>query len=178
VGQVDTRNDGEAVSTFARLVARYVDVIDGTVADLSLCRELRSALADLYAAAIHAEEPTHVPPHSIDLVTQERRNSIELSLSTRLPSDLYWTALLPETYLTVGDLGIKTIAEDLQEVYSSLQPGLTLFASARARTELKDWWFGAWEVSWGSSAARCIDILHEVINDLSINLYGRSPAPT
>lgn len=174
------QDPSDAVRTFAPLVRQYADVIDGATSDLSLCKEIRSALTDLYAAAIHAPDPSPVTAGrgTIELVPASKRSEIEAALVSRLPREMYWSALLPRDYLTVGDLGVNTMAEYLQDIYSWLVPGLVLFDIAGATPELKDWWFGSWEVNWGRSAVRCMDILHEVITDLTMNLYGRSPRPS
>ena len=79
---------------------------------------------------------------------------------------MYWSALLPLTYKTVGNAGVKQLAEDLVEVCGWLAPGLRLLETASATSQLEDCWFGTWDVSWGITSIRCISILHEVINDL------------
>jgi Domain of unknown function (DUF5063) len=170
----------DAIRAFAPLVRLYADVIDGATSDLALCKEIRAALTYLYAAAVHAPDPGPATPGrgTIELVPESKRFDVEAALESRLPQGMYWSALLPLDYLTVGDLGVKTIAEQLQDIYSGLVPGLALFKTAGATPELKDWWFGSWEVSWGPPAVRCMGILHEVITDLTMNLYGRTPRPS
>lgn len=170
--------DRAAISKFAKDVRIFTDVVEGRTADLSLCRELRSVLTDLYAAAVHAPELAPTKGQNIPLVEHAARDEIEASLRQRLPREMYWTALLPATYETVGDLGVNTMADFLQEIYGWLVPGLSLFEREGPAPEVAAWWFSGWEVHWGSAAVRCIAILHEVIDDLAINLYGRQPAPS
>src|SRR5437667_2390112 len=47
-------------------------------------------------------------------------------LLRRLPRELYWSALLPLTYETVGDQGVRLLSEDLADIYCSLENGLRL----------------------------------------------------
>ncbi len=161
--------EGAEASTeaFGALVRSYVGVLDGDVRGLGLLRDLRTALTDLYAAAIHVSPaPPRSGDGSIHLLEDSRRVEIEASLQRRLPPEMYWSALLPLTYKTVGNAGVKQLAEDLVEVCGWLAPGLRLLETASPTSQLEDWWFGTWDVSWGITSIRCISILHEVINDL------------
>ena len=163
--------DADDLVRFGQLVRRYVDVVDGDVAGIDLLRQLRIALGDLYAMALHQPAPPRSERSGhLELVSNAKKGAVAASLERRLPSELYWSALLPRNYADVGDLGVKTLADALGTIYGWLAPGLGLLGKTGSDKELQQWWF-EWEAYWGSPAVRCIAILHEVIVDLE--MYAR-----
>jgi hypothetical protein len=171
----DMTSEPDSVLEFASAVREFVDVIEGDVAGLQLLRDLRRGLADLYAAALRLPEPPRGKRagQNIELVTESKGAAIMTSLEMRLPKKMYWSALLPLTYETVGDFGVNELADEVREIYGWLVPGLALMERNGPRAEVEDWWAN-WEVSWGWPGVRCMAILHEVITDLEMNIYGRS----
>jgi len=154
------------VPNLGDLVRRFVAVIDGDLAGLELLRELRVALADMYAAGPRLPElPSMCPPEGhVEPVTESKQAALVASVESRLPREMYWSGLLPLTYLTVGDAGVKQFADDLREIYFWLAPG---FGRNHATV-------GDWQSYWGMPTVRCLAVLHEVIGDLEMNLYGCS----
>jgi hypothetical protein len=92
-------------------------------------------------------------------------------LLRRLPRELYWSALLPLTYETVEDRGVRQLSEDLADIHSWLENGLRLQRTGGTSQELLRWW-GSWETDWGNTAVRTLTVLHEVIVDLDMKIYG------
>ena len=164
-----------AIAEFTSLViALKADVEDGSLAGLDLLRRLRSDLADLYAIGprLPRDRARDRPLPHFELGTQEAWAATKDGLVQRLPSQLYWTALLPRTYLTVGETGTQQLAAEVTDVLEYLEDGLRLEVAGTPRNQL-DWWSGSWEVSWGGITIRVLTVLHEVINDLEGNIYGR-----
>jgi hypothetical protein len=86
---------------------------------------------------------------------------------------MYWSGLLPLTYLTVEYVGVNQFAEDVVDIYGWLAPGLSVLSTSI--NEAHGWWFNGWDIYWGSPTVRCLDVLQEVIVDLEMNLYGDRP---
>jgi hypothetical protein len=167
-----------SVLKFAGLARRWVEIIDGAMKGLELLIALRQAMTLLYAAGLQlpeapAREPTN---RRIRLTPEARQAEVVAALEARLPHEMYWSALLPLTYLTVGNTGVTQFADDLREIYTLLEPGLELFDDSGITTEVVDSWSNG-DYSWGPPTIRCVHILHEVINDLRMNLYGNTPGP-
>ena len=108
----------------AQLMGQYVSLIGAEEPrGLALLHELRTVLARLYAALVEL-------PARGGSVTHRVRGSepdevrVELELIARLPTGLYWSALRPLTWETVGDRGASHLAEVLVDVWSWVKPGL------------------------------------------------------
>ena len=82
-----------------------------------------------------------------------------------------WSALLPLTYETVEDQGVRQLSEDLADIYSWLENGLRLQRIGGTSQDLLQWW-GSWETDWGYAALRTLSVIHEVIVDLDLKKYG------
>ncbi len=140
---------------------------------------LRQAMTLLYAAGLQLPERPEQKPtdRRVRLTPEAKQAEVEASLEARLPPEMYWSALLPLTYLTVGNSGVVQFVDELREIYTNVEPGLELFDDSGITTELVNWWSDG-DYSWGPPTIRCIQILHEVIIDLRMNLYGTTPPPT
>jgi hypothetical protein len=170
----DADSQLDTAVTFSALVRRFAEVIaGGNATGLDLLRELRSALADLYAEGPRLPDlpPINGPRARIKLIPESDQEEITASLERQLPREIYWSGLLPLTYLTVGDAGVTQLAEDLCEIYAWLTPGLVLFDANGPIREVVAWWAN-WETTWGTPTVRCLKILHEVITDLELDIYG------
>ncbi len=167
-----------SVLTFAGLARRWVEIIDGDMLGLGLLIALRQAMTLLYGAGLQLPERPRQKPtdRRVRLTPEARQAEVVASLEARLPPEMYWSALLPLTYLTVGNAGVTQFADELREIYTELAPGLELFDDSGITTELVDWWSDG-DYSWGPPTIRCIQILREVIVDLRMNLYGTTPPP-
>ena len=166
--------DDLAVATFVPLASRYVEIVQNQdLAGLPLLKELRQILADLYAMGPRL--PDHAPFHDqmrqFETLPEDGWQQIFGDLLRRLPSELYWSALLPLTYETVGDRGVRQLSEDLADIYGELENGLRLKRAGGTSQELLRWW-SSWETDWGATAIRTLRVLHEVISDLDMNIYG------
>jgi len=164
--------DATAVATFAPLARRYVEIVSNqNLEGLPLLRQLREVLADLYAMGPRL--PDHAPfddsLRTFETLPTDRWQQVFNDLASRLPKELYWSALLPLTYVTVGDRGVRELSEDLSDIYMSLENGFRLQRAGGTPQELLRWW-GSWETGWGSSAIRTLRVLHEVIVDLDMNI--------
>jgi len=138
-----------------------------------MLRRLREVLADLYAMGPRLPDyaPFAAPVREFVSLADDRWLEIFNDLVRRLPRPLYWSALLPLTYETVGDRGARQLAEDLADIYRNLENGFRLQRAGGTAQELLQWW-GSWETDWGRTVVRTIGILHEVIVDLDMRIYG------
>jgi hypothetical protein len=166
--------DATAFAAFAPLATRYVEMVQNQdLVGLPLLKELRQVLADLYAMGPRL--PDHAPFHDLmrQFVTlpEDKWQEIFSDLMSRLPRELYWSALLPLTYETVGDRGVRELSVDLADIYSWLENGFRLQRTGGTSQELLRWW-SSWETTWGSTAVRTLRVLHEVIVDLDMKVYG------
>lgn len=166
--------DATAVGAFVPLARRYVRIVSNQHLDgLGLLRELREVLADLYA--IGPRLPDHAPYDDqlrpFETLPEDRWGQVFNDLARRLPTELYWSALLPLTYETVGDRGVRDLSEDLSDMYMTLENGFQLQRAGGTPGELLRWW-GSWETNWGGTAVRTLGVLHEVIVDLDMKIYG------
>jgi hypothetical protein len=168
-----------SVLTFAGLARRWVEIIDGDIQGLELLVALRRAMTLLYAGGLQLPERPEQKPtdRRVRLTPEAKQAEVVASLEARLPPEMYWSTLLPLTYLTVGNAGVMQFADELREIYANVEPGLELFDDSGITTELVDWWSDS-DYSWGPPTIRCIHILHEVIVDLRMNLYATTPPPT
>jgi hypothetical protein len=100
----------------------YVSLIEAEEPrGLALLREFRTVLARLYATLV--EFPAQGP----SMTTHTRGSApdvahVESELIGRLPTGLYWSALRPLTWDTVGDRGVRDLAEALVDVWSWVKP--------------------------------------------------------
>jgi uncharacterized protein DUF5063 len=166
--------DATAVRAFVPVASRYVEIVQNQdLAGLPLLKELRQVLADLYAMGTRL--PDHAPFRDsmpeFETLPEDDWQQIFNDLLRRLPRELYWSALLPLTYETVEDRGVRQLSEDLADMYSWLENGFRLQRAGGTSQELLRMW-GSWETSWGSTAVRTLRVLHEVIVDLDMKLYG------
>jgi Domain of unknown function (DUF5063) len=166
--------DTSAVAAFAPVAGRYVEIVQNKeLVGLPLLKELRQVLADLYAMGPRL--PDHAPFHDqmrhFETLPEGGWQQIFNDLLRRLPRELYWSALLPLTYETVEDRGVRQLSEDLADIYSLLENGLRLQRTGGTSEELLRWW-GSWETGWGSTAVRTLRVLHEVVIDLDMKIYG------
>jgi hypothetical protein len=167
-----------SVLKFASLARRWVEIIEGDLKGLELLIALRQAMTLLYAAGLQLPEGPEKEPTNrrVRLTPEAKQAEVVASLDARLPPEMYWSALLPLTYLTVGNTGVTQFADDQREIYTLLEPGLELFDDSGITVELVDWWSDG-DYSWGPPTIRCVHILHEVITDLRMNLYGTRRDP-
>lgn len=165
-----------SVLTFVSLVRQWIGIIRGDMSGLELLLALRRAMTLLYAAGLQLPEAPEgkATERQLRLTPEPERAEVVASLEARLPHEMYWSALLPLTYLTVGNAGVVQFADNLGDIYADLEPGLKLFDDSGITDELVDWWSDS-DYSWGPPTIRCLPILHEVITDLRMNLYGNTP---
>jgi Domain of unknown function (DUF5063) len=166
--------DTAAVAAFVPLAGRYIEIVQNQeLVGLPLLKELRQVLADLYAMGPRL--PDHAPFHDqmrhFETLPEDAWQRIFKDLVRRLPGELYWSALLPLTYETVKDQGVRQLSEDLADIYRWFEDGFRLRRGGGTSQELLRWW-GDWETSWGGTAIRTLRILHEVIVDLEMKVYG------
>ena len=169
-----TNEDSEALVRFLPLARSYTSTVENQrLEGLPLLRELRQALADLYAFGPRL--PDHAPFNAsvrhFDGVTDDTWQAVFNDLLRRLPRPIYWSGLLPLTYENVGDRGASQLSEDLSDLYRTFDDGFRLQSAGGTGQELLQWW-GSWETSWGNTAVRAIGVLHEVITDLDMKIYG------
>ena len=166
--------DDIAVAAFVPLASRYVLIVQNQdLVGLPLLKELRQVLADLYAMGPRLPDhaPFHDPMRQFETLPEGGWQQIFNDLLRRLPRELYWSALLPLTYETVEDRGVRQLSEDLADIHSWLENGLRLQRNGGTSQELLRWW-GSWETDWGNTAVRTLRVLHEVIVDLDMKIYG------
>ena len=120
-------------------------------------RKLRSSLADLYAFIANLPA-LGVFPSSTSSATKppsEREvRRIGDQLIVRLPANLYWSALLPLTWETVGSKGVQELADALLEVRRGLVENTTAFLLELELPII------------GRQVLNILAILHEVVSDL------------
>jgi len=166
--------DATAVAAFAPLASRYIAIVQNPeLIGLPLLKELRQTIADLYAMAPRLPDhaPFHDPMRQFETLPEDGWQQIFNDLLRRLPSELYWSALLPLTYKNVEDQGVRQLSEDLADIYSWLENGFRLQRVGGTSQDLLEWW-GSWETDWGYAAVRTLSVLHEVIVDLDMKMYG------
>jgi hypothetical protein len=108
---------GETVDTVVR---RFISTVeDRSISGLDLLRQLRVDLADLCAVGVHCEFGGAVAPGGyprLDFDTEAFAETEFQTLATRIPPEIYrWSALLPLTWESVGDVGVRRLAGDLSE---------------------------------------------------------------
>jgi hypothetical protein len=146
-------------AVLAALVERCLELIRGDEPrGLDLIRELRKALADLYADLIRLPALGIYPAMTWlpgpDFPEREEMRSL---LIQRLPAGLYWSALRPLTWETVGDTGGGLVADALL----GLRQELMLNSLPKAPSLLRD------EVpSLGGPILAVLTILQELASDL------------
>jgi hypothetical protein len=166
--------DATAVAAFVPLASRYIAIVQNQeLIGLPLLKELRQAIADLYAMAPRLPDhaPFHDPMRVFETLPEDGWQQIFNDLLRRLPRELYWSALLPLTYENVEDQGVRHLSEDLADIYSWLENGFRLQRVGGTSQDLLEWW-GSWETDWGYAALRTLSVLHEVIVDLDMKMYG------
>ena len=169
---VDTAD--EILTAFAVVARGFRQVIeDPALERVDLLRMLRVTMADLYATALRmpGRPPRTGVPRQFSLLPSDLWVAIRDELMRRLPHEMYWTALLPLTYETVADVGTRQMAEDLSDIYIDLGNGFQLQMAGGTSADVLDWW-ADWDVSWGATTVRCLAVLHEVIGDLAMGIYG------
>ena len=114
------------VLTFAGLARNWVEIIEGDVQGLELLIALRHAMTLLYAAGLQLPEKPEQKPadRRVRLTPGAKQAEVVASLEARLPPEMYWSALLPLTYLTVGKVGVTQFADELREIYTNVEPGV------------------------------------------------------
>ena len=160
----------EAEADIAHLIRSYVALIEEPEPrGLELLRGLRGALARLYPSLIGL--PSRGPA-----MTSRTRGSasddlrVELGLIARLPPDLYWSALRPLTWDTVGDRGARDLAQTLVDVWSWLKPHLVNFENGGPGTAFL-YMLGVDMPETCRPLLEALTILQEAVTDL--DAYGR-----
>jgi hypothetical protein len=121
-----TEPDIELAST----LRRYVSLIETTDSrGLSLLRDLRETLADMYAVMVRLPGPGTSASMGARWGPDPDEDPAFGGLVARLPDDLYWSALRPLTWETVGDRGARELAGLLIDV---VRPSRKLWARAVA----------------------------------------------
>ena len=170
VGEVVT---GEAVGTAVRMFIATVD--DRSLDGLELLRRLRVDLADLCALGTHYEFSGDIAPGGyprLGFDTDGFAATAFDALVQRIPPEIYWSDLLPLTWETVGDVGVRMLAAQLSEAVAHAKYA-SLIWEASDDDELRRY---AWDTEFGIFIApRALSAwrwIHEVVRDLE--LYARS----
>jgi hypothetical protein len=118
----------EAAARVVTTATAYLQLIAGdSPRDLVLLRQLRGALADLYAALVRVPLLGWVPATTTWQEHVETTDAhLEHRLLFRLPSGLYWSALRPLTHANVANTGSHRLAQTLGYIAGLLER--TLFA--------------------------------------------------
>ncbi len=141
--------DATAVAAFVPLASRYIAIVQNQeLIGLPLLKELRQAIADLYAMAPRLPDhaPFHDPMRKFETLPEDGWHQIFNDLVRRLSRELYWSALLPLAYETVKDQGVRQLSEDLADIYRWFEDGFRLRRGGGTSQELLQWW-GDWETS-------------------------------
>ncbi len=110
------------VERLASWVELYLSLVkEDEPRGLALLRAMRQAVADLYAAMVGLRGSGDAPAlRSREPASAEREVDIHSRLLARLPRELYWSALLPLTWKSVGDVGNQQLAERLLDIFRDL----------------------------------------------------------
>jgi hypothetical protein len=163
---MDDRDDTTRAT--ANLVRLFVDLVEGDEPrGLDLLRGLRSALAHIYAAVLRLPEadPTDSMAPWVCVPDADFEDLGRSALRGRIPPELYWSALLPMTWETVGDSGVIRLTNLLAEVYSHLKLTVLRFDRGARDDQLVDEWI-AGLIIWGRPILQTLVILQEVVTDL------------
>ncbi len=152
-------DDRQVDAVLAALIERCLELIQGREPrGLELIRELRQAFTDLYASLIRLPG-LGIYPAMTWLPEPDFPESEEFrsQLIQRLPTGLYWSALRPLTWETVGDTGVQLVANTLV----GLRQELMFNARPKPPSLLRD------EVpSLGGLILAVLTILQELVSDL------------
>jgi hypothetical protein len=116
----------------ASILRRYVSLIDeDDSVGLAFLRDLRGTLADMYAVMVKLPAEG-ISPSSGRWQPEPAEDPAFVRLLERLPADLYWSALRPLTWETVGDRGARDLAGPLIDV---VRTSRDLWVTAQADLE-------------------------------------------
>jgi hypothetical protein len=103
--------------------ARYISLLkDQDPREFELLAQCQVALADLYALLVRVPDlgMSLAMTSPVDPLPLPDEGDIEPHVAGRLPAELYWSALRPLTWETVGDVGLKQLALSLVGIWRVL----------------------------------------------------------
>ena len=158
-----------AYDDFIPLVRFFCDSLIASDSDRVVALELiRSALANLYAAAI--ELPDVIGARYDDLpeektVMEARRKLVKNSLEKLLPQPLYW--FIYEPFREPPEEAVcSSLINDLEEISDDFYPGLLLLDSQPEEWSADVYW--DWKDSryhWGDHAIDALSAIHKLLRD-------------
>jgi hypothetical protein len=117
----------------ASILRRYVSLIDeDDSVGLVFLRDLRETLADMYAVMVKLPAEGISPSSGMRWQPDPAEDPAFARLLERLPAALYWSALRPLTWETVGDQGVRDLAGPLIDV---VRTSRDLWETAKADLE-------------------------------------------
>jgi Domain of unknown function (DUF5063) len=166
---LDMLKPNAAYGDFIPLVRLFCDSLVASESDRVVALEsIRSALANLYAAAIKL--PDVVDARYEDLpedktVLESRRKLVRERLDALLPKPLYW--LIYEPFREPPEEAVcSSLANDLEEISDDLYPGLLLLDSQPEEWSADVYW--DWKDShyhWGDHAIDALSAIHKLLRD-------------
>ena len=154
-------DDGHVDAVLAARVQRCLDLIEGEEPEgLDLLRQLRLAFTDLYAALIKLPGMGIYPAMTWLPRTDSQRRDETVTrnqLIQRLPVELYWSALGPLTWETVGDAGVQVVADGLLHLHGELRPNERPIRPSILQDEVP---------TLGGPILALLTILQELVSDL------------
>lgn len=165
----------EQAAATAALVRAFVDLVEGEEPrGLDLLKRFRLVLADTYAAMLRLP-PCGVAPARTVPLSSEDPDALEAkatdALKGRLPPELYWSALLPLTWASVGAVGVERLSAMLAESYSRLKGSVVEFDLGATPAEMFDSWETAL-IFFARPLLQALAVLHEVVTDLEMYERG------
>lgn len=156
-------------------IERYVAAVEDTsLAGIPLLRRLRVDLADLICVGLHYgyDGQTRGEYPRITFDTEDAANSVFDNLTKRLPPEIYWSDLLPLTWETVGDSGVRRLSGLISEADGHAKFAMLLWEATDDDPVRRYDWSNTFSIFIAPRAIRALAILHEVVEDLE--MYARS----
>ena len=100
--------------------------------------------------------------------TEDAGEAVFDELARRLPPQLYWSDLLPLTWETVGDAGVRQLATLVSEAYGHAKFASLLWSATDDDATRRYDWDSTFGIFIAPRALRALAITHEVVRDLEM----------
>lgn len=155
-------------------VERFVSAVeDVSLAGVPLLRRLRVDLADLIYLGLHYDYAGQARGEYPRIIfdTEDAGEAVFDELARRLPPQLYWSDLLPLTWETVGDAGVRQLATLVSEAYGHAKFASLLWSATDDDATRRYDWDSTFGIFIAPRALRALVITHEVVRDLEMHAH-------
>ena len=152
-------------------VERFVsDVEDLPLAGVPLLLRLRVALADLIYLGLHYDSAGQARGEypRITFDNEDAAEAVYDELVRRLPSQIYWSDLLPLTWETVDDACVRQLATLVSDAYGHAKFASLLWRATDDDATRRYDWDSTFGIFIAPRALRALAITHEVVCDLEM----------